>query len=79
MTTGFEYGGRYKDDPIGSDKPRGKNREQRKHRNDGATLTPTEQHIKNNLMKQFCRMEGSTNSEAYRNASCWDETGRLKP
>ncbi len=80
MKKGFGVGEKYSADPIGSDKPRGKNRERRKHKLDGPTLTPTESHIKNNLMRQFMKnAEGSVNSEAYRNASCWDENGRLKP
>jgi hypothetical protein len=66
-------------DPIGSEKPRGKSRHRRKSGRDPGALTPTEQHQKNNLMKQFCRLEGSLNSEAYRNAPCWDANGRLKP
>ncbi len=78
MRKGYEMGGRFSQDPIGSE-TRGKNRERRKHKNDGPTLTPTEAHIKSNLMKQFCHLEGGTNSEAYRAASCWDENGRLKP
>lgn len=76
---GYGINERYSQDPIGSNEPRGKSRERRKHREDGNTLTPTEQHIKNSCMKQFCSLEGSTNSEAYRAASCWDENGRLKP
>jgi hypothetical protein len=59
-------------DPPGSEAPRGKNRERRKGRYDGNTWTPTEQHIKNGLMRQFMKNpEGSTNSEAYRNSSIW--------
>ncbi len=50
-----EAGGKFREDPINSNVPRGKNREQRKHRNDGPSWTPTEQHIKNNLMQQFRR------------------------
>lgn len=55
MSRGHEIGGKYREDPVGSEAPRGKNREQRKHRNDGPSWTPTEQHIKNNLMRQFMR------------------------
>lgn len=70
MTSGHEMGGRYREDPVGAES-RGKNRERRKHRNDGPTLTPTEKHMKDGLMKQFCKLEGSTNSEAYRNSPAW--------
>lgn len=66
-------------DPIGSEAPRGKARFQRKSGRDPG-FTPTEQHHKNQLMKQFMKNpEGTTNSEAYRAASCWDENGKLKP
>ncbi len=77
MKKGWGVGQRYSQDPIGSDAPRGKNREKRKHRNDPG-LTPTEQHIKNNLMNQFRRTgEGpGGHSEAYRSASIWCECGR---
>jgi hypothetical protein len=55
-------------DPAGSEKPRGKNREQRKSGRDGTTWTPTEQHIRNGLMKQFMKNpEGpGGNSETYK-------------
>lgn len=66
-------------DPIGSEAPRGKARFQRKSGRDPG-FTPTEKLHKAKLMKQFCKNpEGSPNTEAYRNASCWDENGRLKP
>lgn len=68
---GHELGGRYSQDPIGSDAPRGKNREQRKHRNDGTTWTPTEARLREASLKQFCHLEGSTNSEAYRTSPAW--------
>lgn len=63
-----EAGGKFREDPIHSNLPRGKNRERRKHRNDGPTLTPTEQHIKNGLMNQFRRTgEGpGGNSQAFK-------------
>lgn len=66
-------------DPIGCDEPRGKSRAERKGRYDGS-YTGTEQRTKNRLMNQFRRTgEGpGGNSEAYRNASCWCECGRLK-
>ncbi len=82
MKRGYEMGGKFSSDPIGSDAPRGKNRERRKHRNDGNTLTPTENHIKQNLMRQFMKNPeggGIGNSESYRNSECWDANGRLKP
>jgi hypothetical protein len=44
-----------KNNPIGSEKPRGKDRSQRKHREDGKTWTGTEQRLKNKLMRQFMR------------------------
>ncbi len=55
MKRGFEIGGKYSADPIGSDKARGKSRYQRKAARDGNTLTPTEQRQKNQLMKQFMK------------------------
>lgn len=79
---GYGVGDRYSADPVGSHVPRGKARSQRKASRDGPTLTPTEQHRKNNLMRQFMvnpEGGGTGNSEAYRAASCWDEKGRLKP
>lgn len=82
MTTGRELEGRYSEDPIGSDAPRGKARSQRKASRDGPSLTPTEQHRKNALMRQFMTNPeggGIGNSEAYRAASCWDANGKLKP
>lgn len=66
-------------DPVGSEAPRGKSRFQRKSGRDPG-FTPTEHHQKAQLMRQFMRNpEGSPNTEAYRNASCWDENGKLKP
>lgn len=77
MRKGWGVGQRYAEDPIGSDAPRGKNREERRHRNDPG-LTPTEQHIKNRLMNQFRRTgEGpGGNSEAYRVSPAWCGCGR---
>lgn len=78
MTTGFEAGGRYSANPIGSEH---KSTEQRKASRDPG-LTPTELHRKSNLMRQFMKNPeggGVGNSEAYRNGSCWDASGRLKP
>lgn len=73
MSDGHEMGGRFQEDPVGSDSPRGKNRERRKHRNDGNTLTPTEHHIKGRLMRQFMtNPEGpGGRSEAYVNSPVW--------
>ena len=71
---GYGYGSKYANDPIGSDAPRGKNRELRKHAMDGNTMTPTESHIKNNLMRQFMRNPEGTaqsNTEAYKNSPAW--------
>lgn len=78
MTKGHEIGGKNKEDPTGSVRPRGKSREKRAHRLDGPTLTPTEQHIKNGLMNQFRRTgEGpGGNSEAYRTSAAWCDCGR---
>lgn len=80
MKRGFEFGGRYANDPIGSDKPRGKSNYRRKSGRDPG-LTPTEQHQKNELMRQFMKNPeggGIGNTDAYRSAECWCECGRLK-
>jgi hypothetical protein len=54
-------------DPIGSDAPRGKSCEKRMGRYDGG-FTPSEQRLKNQLMRQFTRLgEGpGGNSAEYR-------------
>lgn len=58
--------------------PRGKNRSQRKSSRDPG-FTPSEQRKRDQLMRQFTRLEGpSGNSEAYLSAPCWCECGRLK-
>lgn len=64
-------------DPV--DSPRGKSLERRKGRFDGG-YTPTEQKIKDNLMKQFCHLPEGTagNTQEYREAECWCACGRLK-
>ena len=49
-----DIGGKYRENPAGPDK-RGKARSQRKHREDGPTLTPTESRTKDRLMNQFRR------------------------
>jgi len=60
--------GRVNGDPIGSEKPRGKDSSRRKARNDPG-FTPTEQRQKNELMRQFMKNPeggGIGNSEAFR-------------
>ncbi len=74
MKKGYGLEGKYSADPIGSEKPRGKARSQRKASRDGRTLTPTEQHRKNALMKQFMvnpEGGGIGNSEAYKASPAW--------
>lgn len=74
MRRGHGLNERYAEDPINSHEPRGKSTERRKHRNDGPTLTPTEQHIKNSLMRQFMRNpEGSAHRDerAYKGSPVW--------
>ena len=73
MTSGHEREGRFSENPIGSDAPRGKARSQRKASRDGNTFTPTEQHRKNELMRQFMRTgEGSGGRSAeYVNSPVW--------
>lgn len=69
MKRGYDIGGRYSQDPIGSQGE--KSLSQRKSSRDFG-LTPTEKFQKNQLMKQFCRLEsGVEDVEAYRNAPCW--------
>lgn len=78
---GYEVDGRHSQDPIGSDAPRGKNRERRKHKLDGPTLTPTEQYIRNGLMRQFLRNpEGSEgrDASAYKSSAAWCRTTTCK-
>lgn len=71
MSLGTVKRGRIDGDPMGSEKPRGKERSERRGRFDPG-FTPTEQHIKNGLMRQFMKNpEGSPSSAAYRNASIW--------
>ena len=41
-------------------------------------LTIRERRKKAELMRQFCRLEGSTNTAAYLTAHCWCACGRLK-
>jgi hypothetical protein len=65
-------------DPIGSDEPRGKDCSKRMGRYDGS-FTPTEQKMKDQLMKQFTRFgEGvGGNTAAYRDG--WERTFERKP
>lgn len=71
LPKGLEVGGKYREDPMGSTKPRGKSSYRQKHARD-LGLTPTEHAQKQKLMKQFCKLEGpGGNSEAYVNADCW--------
>lgn len=75
METKFTNG-----DPVSAKETRGKSNAARKGRYDGS-FTGTEQRIKNELMRQFMRTGeggGMGNSQAYRNAPCWCECGRLK-
>jgi hypothetical protein len=79
MKRGYELGGKFANDPVGSDVGRGKNRELRKSSRDGNSLTPTEQHKKNELMRQFMRTGeggGGGNKEAYVNSPVWCDCGR---
>ena len=61
-------------DPIGSEAPRGKSLEKRMGRYDGG-FTPSEQRLKNQLMKQFMHGGGEGpggNSAAYQEG--WERT-----
>lgn len=66
-------------DPLGAEVRRGKDTSKRMGRYDGS-YTPSEQRLKNQLMKQFTRYgEGvGGNTAAYREAECWCACGRLK-
>lgn len=68
-------------DPVGSEKPRGKDTSQRKHRNDGTSWTPTERTIKDRLMKQFTHLgEGACGqSEAFRESPLWCSKCGMRP
>lgn len=66
MTVGRKKRGRQNGDPPGSERPRGKASNLRKGRFDGG-FTPTEQHRKNALMRQFLQLDGPKGaSEEYR-------------
>jgi hypothetical protein len=74
MRRGFDIGGKYREDPVGADVPRGKSTERRKHRNDGTSWTPTEARLKNELMRQFMHNpEGTAHADddAYKNSPAW--------
>lgn len=81
MTLGRKRRGRIDGDPPLSEYRRGKARSMQKSARDGTTWTPTESRKRDQLMRQFMKHADGTggNSEAYRNASCWDKNGRLKP
>ena len=80
MTVGRKRRGWQNGDPPGSEKPRGKSSYRRKGSRDGKELTPSEQRQKNELMRQFCKIDGPKGTtEAYRSAPCWDRNGRLRP
>ena len=68
-----EVGGKHREDPIGSTGPRGKSLEQRKHKLDGPSWTPTERVIKDRLMRQFMKTgEGAGgNSSLWRQSEVW--------
>lgn len=71
MKRGYDVGGKYSQDPIGSDQPRGKDTSRRKHRNDPG-WTPTELHQRNALMRQFMKNpEGEQVGEAYKASPAW--------
>lgn len=62
MSTGYELGGRYAQDPIGA---QGRSTSQRKSAHDGPAWTPSEKRLKDRLMLQFCQGIVGT-SAAYR-------------
>ncbi len=70
-------GGKWRENPVHADESRGKNRERRKHREDGPTLTPTEAHIKGQLMRQFMKNPEGTSladTNAYKSSPAWCRT-----
>jgi hypothetical protein len=67
---------RHPEDPIGSETPRGKASFRRKSGRETG-LTPSEQHHKNQLMRQFMRNpEGTVNPVAYTSSAVWCCCGR---
>ena len=78
MTSGYEPFGKHRSDPIGTQLEKGRSRfpMQRKEGRDPG-LTATEKTRKGQLMRQFMKNpEGSINSVAYKEASCWCDCGR---
>lgn len=72
MKRGYDIGGRYSADPIGSDAPRGKDRSQRKSGRDGPSWTPTESRRRDTLLRQFLQRDGSQgNTDAYLASPVW--------
>ena len=69
---GYELGGKHANDPIGSEKPRGKDAFERRGRFDSGR-TPTEKVQKARLMRQFMRTkEGDGgNSVLWRESEVW--------
>lgn len=64
-------------DPVGAEKPRGKSRYQRKSARDGKSWTPTESRHRDQLMRQFCRLDGPAGaSEAYVSSPVWCPCGK---
>lgn len=72
MRRGFEMGGKYAHDPIGSEHARGKDAFRRKSGRD-LGFTPSELHQKAELMRQFMKNpEGpGGNSMAYQESPVW--------
>lgn len=71
MKRGFELGGRFRENPIGSE---GKSVSQRKAARDGKTWTPTESRLRDKLMRQFVKgtLDGTKgNSAAYTGSPLW--------
>lgn len=72
MKDGWGIGERHSADPIGAWESRGKDCGKRLSAADGPHWTPTEARQREQLLKQFCRLEGRAgNSAAYLSAACW--------
>lgn len=74
MRRGHGLGEKYSADPIGSDSPRGKNREHRKAARDGTSWTVTEEHLRNKFLRQFMKNpDGSEHRDvdAYKASPVW--------